>query len=157
VEVAKSIAADIREYGKIKRKKDSVNDKIIRNANWDAKRIPGTLKKVRAIGWHIREYGIAQVSMNLTDIEITPLHRAFVEVCDKARLNGVQVTGSELIGLVPLQAMLDAGTYFLRKGHHSMHIPEKEIINAAIKSLGLDELAPFDPNKKILEYLLEQK
>jgi len=157
VEVAKLIAADIRENGTVKREKDPVSGKIIRDANGDPQRIPGTLKKVRAIGWHIKEYGIAQVSMNLTDVQVTPMHRAFEEVCNKATEHDIQVTGSELIGLVPLQAMLDAGKYFLRKRHQSIHIPENEIIHTAIKSLGLDELAPFDPDKKIIEYLLKEK
>jgi len=157
VEVAKSIAADIRENGKVKREKDPINGKIVLDANGEAVRIPGTLKKVRAIGWHIKEYGIAQVSMNLTDVHITPMHRAFEEVCVKAIEHGTRVTGSELIGLVPLQAMLDAGSHFLRKGHYSIHIPENEIIHAAVKSLGLDELTPFNPDKKIIEYLLEEK
>jgi len=156
-DVAKSIAADIREYGRIKREKDSVNDKIISDANWKTKRIPGTLKKVRAIGWYIQEYGIAQVSMNLTDLQVTPVHKAFEEVCDKANAYGVRVTGSELIGLIPLQAMLEAGIYFLRKGHHSINISENEMIKKAISYLGLDELAPFDPHKKIIEYMLEEK
>jgi glutamate formiminotransferase / formiminotetrahydrofolate cyclodeaminase len=157
VEVAKSIAAAIRENGKVKREKDPVNGKIIRDVNGNPERIPGSLRKVRAIGWHIKEYGIAQVSMNLTDMNITPIHRAFEEVCDKALGHGVKVTGSELIGLIPLQAMLEAGRYFLRKGHHSIQIPETEIIHAAVKYLGLDELAPFDPHKKIIEYLLEER
>lgn len=156
VDIAKSIASDIRENGKIKREKDPVTGKIIRDSNGDPERIPGTLKRVRAIGWHIKEYGIAQVSMNLTDMNMTPMHRAFEEVCEKAIVNGARVTGSELIGLVPLEAMLDAGIHFLRKGHHSIHIPDSEIIHTAIKSLGLDKLVPFNPNEKIIEYLLEK-
>lgn len=157
VDIAKSIAADIRENGKVKREKDPETGKIIRDKNGDPERIPGTLKKVRAIGWHIKEYGIAQVSMNLTDIHITPMHKAFEEVCEKAVGHNVKVTGSELIGLIPLEAMLDAGIHFLKKVHHSINFSEREIIQTAVKSLGLDELAPFDHDKKIIEYLLEKR
>jgi glutamate formiminotransferase/formiminotetrahydrofolate cyclodeaminase len=150
VKVAKSIAAEIRDYVTLKHD----NDSIISNEDASREPIHGTLKNVRAIGWQIREYGIAQVSMNLTDVQVTPIQTAFEEVCDKAIMHGVKVTGSELIGLIPLKQMLDAGIYFLKKGHQSVNIPEKEIIGAAVKSLGLDELVPFDPDKKIIEYLL---
>ncbi len=155
VRLANSIAFDVREAGRVKRDGDPVTGKVIKDDQGDTIRIPGTLKKVRAIGWYIKEYGIAQISMNLTDITTTPIHQAFDEVCERASDRGIRVTGSELIGLIPLQAMLDAGKYFLRKQHRSVGIPDHEIIKIAIKSMGLDELAPFDPGKRIIEYLLE--
>jgi len=155
VRLANSIAFDIREAGRVKREGDPVTGKIVLDQHGEPVRIPGTLKKVRAIGWFIREYGIAQISMNLTDITVTSIHQAFDEVCDKAHERGIRVTGSELIGIIPLQAMLDAGKYFLRKQRRSVGIPDREIIKIAVKSLGLDELAPFDPGKRIIEYLLE--
>lgn len=152
---ANAIAFDIREAGRIQREGDPVTGKIVRGENGEPLRIPGSLKKVRAIGWFIKEYGIAQISMNLTDISATPVHAAFDEVCEKARERGLRVTGSELVGLIPLQAMLDAGKYFLRKQHRSAGISDEEIIKIAVKSLGLGDLAPFDPKKKIIEYLME--
>lgn len=154
VRLANSIAFDVREAGRIKREGDPITGKIILNEHGEPLRIPGTLKKVRAIGWFIKEYGIAQISMNLTDIMATPVHVAFDEVCERARERGIRVTGSELIGVIPLQAMLDAGKYFLQKQHRSVGISDREIIKIAIKSLGLDELAPFDPDKRIIEYML---
>lgn len=154
VRLANSIAFDIREAGRIKREGDPVTGKIILDEHGVPIRIPGTLKKVRAIGWFIKEYGIAQISMNLTDITATPVHQAFDEVCERARDRGIRVTGSELIGVIPLQAMLDAGKYFLQKQHRSVGISDREIIKIAIKSLGLDELAPFNPDKRIIEYIL---
>jgi len=157
VRLANSIAFDVREAGRIKREGDPVTGKIVKDEHGEPVRIPGTLKKVRAIGWYIREYGIAQISMNLVDINTTPVHMAFDEVCERARVRGIRVTGSELIGMIPLQAMLDAGKYFLRKQHRSVGIPDHEIIHIAVKSLGLDELTPFDPGKRIIEYLLENK
>jgi len=157
VRLANSIAFDIREAGRIKRDGDPITGKIIVDEHGEPVRIPGTLKKVRAIGWFIKEYGIAQISINLTDITITSVHQAFDEVCERARDRGIRVTGSELIGMIPLQAMLDAGKYFLQKQHRSIGIPDPEIIKIAVKSLGLDELAPFDPNKRIIEYFLEDK
>ena len=157
VRLANSIAFDVRETGRIQREGDPVNGKIIKNEFGEPVRIPGTLKKVRAIGWFIKEYGIAQISMNLIDITITPVHVAFDEVCERARDRGIRVTGSELIGMIPLQALLDAGTYFLRKQHRSVGIPDREIIRIAVKSLGLNELAPFDPEKRVIEYLLENR
>ena len=117
--------------------------------------IPGSLKACKAIGWFIDEYGIAQISINLTDITVTPVHVAFEEVCKKAQERGLRVTGSELVGVIPLQAMLDAGRYFLRKQSRSTGISDAEIIKIAVKSLGLDELYTFDPKKKIIEYILE--
>ena len=157
VRLANSIAFDIREAGRIKREGDPITGKIITDEHGEPVRIPGTLKKVRAIGWFIKEYGIAQISINLIDITTTSVHQAFDEVCERARDRGIRVTGSELIGMIPLQAMLDAGKYFLQKQHRSVGIPDREIIKIAVKSLGLDELAPFDPDKRIIEYFLEDK
>ena len=157
VRLANSIAFDVREAGRIKREGDPVVGKIIKDEHGEPLRIPGTLKKVRAIGWFIKEYGIAQISMNLTDIITTPVHKAFDEVCRRAQERGVRVTGSELIGLIPLDAILEAGKYFLRKQQRSTGIPDDEIIQIAIKSLGLDELSPFEPKKRIIEYLLDSE
>lgn len=154
---ANSIAFDVREAGRVVREGDQVTGKIVNDKNGQPLRIPGTLKKVRAIGWFIKEYGIAQISMNLTDITVTSMHQAFDEVAERARERGIRVTGSELIGVIPLQAMLDAGKYFLRKQQRSVGIPDEEIIKIAVKSLGLNELAPFDPKKRIIEYLIEDK
>ena len=153
---ANAIAFDIREAGRVKREGDTITGKIITDENGEPVRIPGTLKKTRAIGWYIEEYGVAQISINLTDISVTPVHFAFDEVCEKARLRGIRVTGSELIGLIPLQAMLDAGKYFLRKQQRSTGISDDEIIKIAIKSLGLNELSYFDPKKKIIEYVIAE-
>ena len=154
---ANSIAFDVREAGRVVREGDPVTGKIVNDANGEPMRIPGTLKKVRAIGWYIQEYGIAQISMNLTDITVTSMHEAFDEVSERARDRGIRVTGSELIGVIPLQAMLDAGKYFLRKQERSVGIADAEIIKIAVKSLGLDELAPFDPQKRIIEYLIDDQ
>jgi glutamate formiminotransferase/formiminotetrahydrofolate cyclodeaminase len=151
---ANSIAFDIREAGRIVREGDPISGKIVTNENGEPVRIPGTLKKVKAIGWYIEEYGIAQISINLTDISVTPIHMAFEEVCKKAQERGMRVTGSELVGLVPLEAMLEAGRYFLKKQQRSIGIPEREIIKIAVKSLGLDDLKPFLPEEKIIEYIL---
>lgn len=154
---ANAIAFDVREAGRVKREGDPLTGKIVTGESGEPVRIPGTLKKTRAIGWFIEEYGIAQISMNLTDITVTPVHVAFDEVCEKARERGIRVTGSELVGLIPLQAMLDAGKYFLHKQQRSTGISDEEIIKIAIKSMGLDELHPFDPKKKIIEYLIEEQ
>lgn len=154
---ANSIAFDVREAGRVVREGDPVTGKIVNDENGEPLRIPGTLKKVRAIGWFIKEYGVAQISMNLTDITVTSVHQAFDEVVERARERGIRVTGSELIGVIPLQAMLDAGKYFLRKQQRSVGIPDEEIIKIAVKSLGLDELAPFDPKKRIIEYLIDDQ
>jgi len=154
---ANSIAFDVREAGRILRDGDPVTGTIVNDANGQPIRIPGSLRKVRAIGWFIKEYGIAQISMNLTDITVTSMHQAFAEVEERARERGIRVTGSELIGVIPLQAMLDAGRYFLRKQMRSTGIPNEEIIKIAIKSLGLDELSPFDPKKRIIEYLIDNQ
>jgi len=142
---ANAIAFDVREAG--------------RNIEKDGKKInqPGTLKSVKAIGWFIEEYGVAQISMNLTNINITPVHIAFDEVCERATARGIRVTGSELVGLIPLKAMTDAGKYFLQKQKRSTGVSEKELIKIAIKSLGLDELGPFKPEERIIEYMLNDK
>lgn len=139
---ANAIAFDVREAGR----------NVVENGVKVNK--PGSLKCVKAIGWFIEEYGVAQISINLTNINVTPVHIAFDEVCRKADARGIRVTGSELVGLVPLKAMLDAGKYFLRKQKRSTGVSEKELIKIAVKSLGLDELAPFNPDEKIIEYLL---
>jgi glutamate formiminotransferase/formiminotetrahydrofolate cyclodeaminase len=152
---ANSIAFDVREAGRVLREGDPINGKIVNDENGKPITVPGSLKSVKAIGWYIEEYGIAQISMNLTNIEVTPLHVAFDEVCKKADARGMRVTGSELVGLVPLKAMLDAGKYFLLKQQRSVGVSEKELIRIAIKSMGLSELAPFNPEERIIEYLLK--
>jgi glutamate formiminotransferase/formiminotetrahydrofolate cyclodeaminase len=152
---ANAIAFDIRERGRIKRSGNPLTGPIVKDENGEPVSIPGRLKAVKGIGWYIEEYGIAQISYNLTNISITPIHVAFDETCKSAEERGLRVTGSELIGLVPLQALLDAGKYFLRKQNRSTGISESEIIKIAVKSLGLDELGPFDPKERIIEYMLE--
>jgi glutamate formiminotransferase/formiminotetrahydrofolate cyclodeaminase len=152
---ANAIAFDVREAGRVMREGDPVTGKVVTDENGKPKSIPGSLKSVKAIGWYIEEYGIAQISMNLTNIEVTPIHVAFDEVCKKAEERGIRVTGSELVGLIPLKAMLDAGKYFLRKQQRSVGVSENELIKIAIKSMGLDELGPFNPRERIIEYLLE--
>jgi glutamate formiminotransferase/formiminotetrahydrofolate cyclodeaminase len=152
---ANAIAFDIREKGRIKREGDPLTGPIIRDKNGNPVYEPGTLKHVKGIGWYIEEYGIAQLSFNLTNIQETPIHVAFEEAVKKAELRGLRVTGSELVGLVPLNSILDAGRYFLTKQKRSLGIPEEEIIKIAIKSLGLDELTPFNPRERIIEYMLE--
>jgi glutamate formiminotransferase/formiminotetrahydrofolate cyclodeaminase len=153
---ANSIAFDVREAGRVLREGNSLTGKVLLNENGQPKSIPGSLKAVKAIGWYIEEYGIAQISMNLTNINITPVHVAFDEVCEKARTRGIRVTGSELVGLIPLKAMLDAGKYFLKKQQRSLGVSERELIKIAVKSMGLDELAPFNPDERIIEYVLQQ-
>lgn len=152
--LANSVAFDVREAGRVKREGHPVLGELVLGADGEPIRIPGKLKATKAIGWFIEEYGIAQISMNLTNYLITPAHIAFDAVCESAQSRGLRVTGSELVGLIPLKAMLDAGTYFLEKQGRSLGVSEEELIHIAIKSLGLDELAPFDPNKKIIEYQL---
>jgi glutamate formiminotransferase/formiminotetrahydrofolate cyclodeaminase len=154
---ANSIAFDVREAGRVMREGDPISGKIITDAHGKPRSIPGSLKSVKAIGWYIEEYGIAQISMNLTNIEVTPVHKAFDEVCTKANDRGIRVTGSELVGLIPLKSMLDAGRYFLAKQERSTGVSEKELIRIAIKSMGLDELSPFKPEERIIEYLLKDK
>jgi glutamate formiminotransferase/formiminotetrahydrofolate cyclodeaminase len=154
---ANSIAFDVREAGRVKREGDPINGKIVTDSNGNPVNLPGSLKAVKAIGWYIEEYGIAQISMNLTNINITPVHIAFDEVCKKANERGIRVTGSEIVGLIPLKALLDAGKYFLEKQQRSTGVSEKELIKIAVKSMGLDELSPFNPNDRIIEYILKDK
>ncbi len=151
---ANAVAFDVREKGRVKREGHPLTGKIAKDEKGDPVYIPGTLKEVKAIGWFIEEYGIAQISMNLTNIGVTPVHVAFDEVCNKATKRGIRVTGSELVGLVPLKAMLDAGKYFLRKQKRSLGVSESELIKIAVKSMGLDELKPFHPKEKIIEYMI---
>jgi len=149
---ANAIAFDVREAGRPK--VDPVTKKTLKDEQGNELRIPGTLPKTKAIGWYIKEYGVAQVSMNLTDISVTPVHVAFDEVCKSATNRGMRVTGSELVGLVPLNAILDAGKHYLIKQQRSIGVSEEEMIKIAVKSLGLDELKPFNPKEKIIEYML---
>jgi glutamate formiminotransferase/formiminotetrahydrofolate cyclodeaminase len=152
---ANAIAFDVREKGRPMREKPIVG-KIIRNEQGEPIMIPGTLKGCKAIGWYIAEYGIAQVSMNITDIAQTPLHVAFEEVCRAAAARGVRVTGTEIVGLVPRSALLEAGKYFLRKQQRSLGITDQEIIDIAVRTMGLAELCPFKPEEKIVESLIEK-
>jgi len=154
---ANAIAFDIREAGRVKREGNPITGKKVLDDNGEPVRIPGKLKAVKGIGWFIEEYGIAQISYNLTNISITSMHEAFDETCKAANERGLRVTGSELIGLIPLKAMLDAGDYFLKKQNRSLGISEAEKIKIAVKSLGLDDLKPFNPNEKIIEYVLKDK
>ncbi|MDE7188748.1 MAG: glutamate formimidoyltransferase [Muribaculaceae bacterium] len=154
---ANAIAFDVREKGRPMREGGKVTGKPIKDADGNTIMIPGTLKGTKAIGWYIDEYGIAQVSMNITDLAATPLHLAFDEVCRAADARGVRVTGTEIVGLVPKRTLIDAGKYFLRKQQRSTGIPEREIIRIAIKSMGLDQLGEFDPQQKVIEYLIEDK
>ena len=148
---ANSVAFDIREAGRVKKKGDT----ILRDEQGEALREPGKLKSVKGIGWFIEEYGIAQVSMNLTKLNETTLHEAFEACCESANARGLRVTGSELVGLVPKNVMLEAGRYFLRKQGRSTGLSEKELIFIAVKSMGLDELAPFDANERVIEYKMQ--
>jgi len=148
---ANAVAFDVREAGRVKRE----NGQVVKDAHGQPVNIPGSLKSVKAIGWFIEEYGIAQISMNLTNIRMTPLHIAFDEVCERARDRGLRVTGSELVGLVPLQALTEAGKYFLRKQNRSVGVSEKALIDMAVRTMGLDELTPFKPEERVIEYLLQ--
>jgi glutamate formiminotransferase/formiminotetrahydrofolate cyclodeaminase len=154
---ANAIAFDIREAGRFKREGNPITGKKVLDANGEPIRVPGKLKAVKGIGWYIEEYGIAQISYNLTNISITPMHIAFDETCKSAERRGLRVTGSELIGLIPLKAMLDAGDFYLKKQQRSLGISEEEKIKIAVKSLGLDDLKPFNPDEKIIEYVLKSK
>jgi len=151
---ANSIAFDIREAGRVKRTGNPITGKKELDTNGEPLRIPGKLKAVKGIGWFIEEYGIAQISYNLTNISITSMHEAFDESCKAANSRGLRVTGSELVGLVPLQAMLDAADFYLNKQQRSLGISESEKVKIAVKSLGLDDLKPFNPDEKIIEYVL---
>ena len=152
---ANAIAFDIRENGRAKTENGKVNGKKVLDKDGNVVREPGKLKAVKGIGWFIEEYGIAQISYNLTNISITSMHEAFDETCKSANKRGLRVTGSELIGLIPLQAMLDAGDFYLKRQKRSLGISHKEKIKIAVKSLGLDDLKPFIPEEKIIEYVLK--
>lgn len=152
---ANAIAFDVREKGRPERIGNPITGEIKRDENGKPVMRPGTLKGTKAIGWYIKEYGIAQVSMNITDINATPLYVAFDEVCRAAQARGLRVTGTEIVGLVPERAVIDAGKYFLRKQHRSTGIPAEDILNIAIKSMGLDDLRPFVPKEKVIEYMLD--
>ena len=151
---ANAIAFDVREKGRPKREGNPITGKIIKDANGNPVMIPGTLKGTKAIGWFIKEYGIAQVSMNITSIRETPLHVAFEEVCKKAAARGIRVTGTEIVGLVPKSVLIDAADYYLAKQQRSLGIDEAEKMKIAIKSMGLDDLKPFDPAEKVIEYMI---
>lgn len=154
---ANSIAFDIRERGRVKREGNPITGKVVTDEHGNKVYTPGTLKSVKGIGWYIEEYGIAQISLNLTNVSNTPVHVAFEEASRKAAERGVSVTGSELVGLVPLKALLDAGKYFLRKQQRSVGVSEAELIKIAVKSLGLDDLKPFNPKEKIIEYMIAEE
>jgi glutamate formiminotransferase/formiminotetrahydrofolate cyclodeaminase len=154
---ANAIAYDVREKGRPKREGDLLTGRIIYDENGEKIMVQGSLKSVKAIGWYIEEYGITQISMNLTDISVTPLHVAFDEVCRKAEARGVRVTGSEIVGLVPLRSILEAGRYFLHKQHRSSGVSDGELIRIAVRSMGLNEIHPFKPEEKIIEYIMEEK
>ena len=153
---ANSIAFDVRENGRIKREGNPITGKIVYDENGKKARVPGSCKGVKAIGWFIEEYGVAQISMNITNISDTSLHKAFEECRKSANNRGIRVTGSELVGLVPLSVMLDAGKYFLKQQRRSVGVSEAELIKIAVKSLGLDEIAPFEPSRRIIEYRLRE-
>ncbi|MBN2112597.1 MAG: glutamate formimidoyltransferase [Acidimicrobiia bacterium] len=152
---ANAVAFDVRERGRVLRRGDAFTGEVLRDPDGNPLWQPGTLPAVKAIGWYLEEFGIAQVSMNLTDISVTPIHLAFEEVCEKAAARGLRVTGSEIVGLVPLRAMLDAGRHFLAKQQRSLGVPDEEVVHIAVRSLGLDDLKPFDPHQKIIEWRLE--
>ena len=154
---ANAIAFDVREKGRPVREGNPITGKIVRDADGNPVMRPGTLKGTKAIGWYIDEYGIAQVSMNITNIAQTPLHKAFDEVCRCAQNRGLRVTGTEIVGLVPKRVLVDAGRYFLEKQQRSVGIPEQDIIDMAVRSMGLDDLRPFNPREKVIEFLIEDK
>jgi glutamate formiminotransferase/formiminotetrahydrofolate cyclodeaminase len=152
---ANSVAFDVREQGRVQTEDGTPGGKAVLDANGDPIRIPGMLKHVKAIGWFVKEYGIAQVSMNLTNIEETPVHAAFDACCESAAKRGLRVTGSEIVGMVPKKCLVDAGRYFLRKQKWSEGVSDEELIDIAIRSMGLSELKPFDPNEKVIEFKIE--
>ena len=154
---ANAVAFDLREAGRIKREGGKLTGKVLKDKNNNPLRIPGYFKNLKGIGWFIDEYGIAQISYNINNINTTPLHEVFDKTCERAQVRGMRVTGSELIGLVPKKVLLDAGKYYLAKQNRSKAIPESQIIHIAVKSLGLDELSPFDPNSRIIEYMIDEK
>jgi len=151
---AMAVAFDVREKGRPAREGGSLTGKIIKDEAGKTVWIPGTLKGCKAIGWFIEEYGIAQVSMNITDMNVTPLHVAFEEVCRAAAARGLRVTGTEIVGLVPKRVLVDAGKFYLEKQQRSLGVPEEELIKIAVKSLGLNDLKPFNPKEKVIEYLM---
>jgi glutamate formiminotransferase / formiminotetrahydrofolate cyclodeaminase len=152
---ANSVAFDVREQGRVLRDGDPISGEIMTDENGEPIRIAGACKAVKGIGWYIEEYGLAQVSMNLTNINITALHTVFEECCKSADTHGLRVTGSELVGLVPKKVLTDAGRFFLMKQRRSVGVGDDELIRIAVKTLGLDELTPFDPKRRIIEYQLE--
>jgi glutamate formiminotransferase/formiminotetrahydrofolate cyclodeaminase len=152
---ANSVAFDVREQGRVQTEDGTPSGKPLMDANGEPIRIPGMLKHVKAIGWFVKEYGIAQVSMNLTNIEETPLHAAFDACCESAASRGLRVTGSEIVGMVPKKCLVDAGRYFLRKQKWSEGVSDEELIDIAIRSMGLSELKPFDPKEKVIEFKIE--
>jgi glutamate formiminotransferase/formiminotetrahydrofolate cyclodeaminase len=152
---ANSVAFDVREQGRVQTEDGTPSGKPVLDANGEPVRIPGMLKHVKAIGWFVKEYGIAQVSMNLTNIEETPLHAAFDACCESAVNRGLRVTGSEIVGMVPKKCLVDAGRYFLRKQKWSEGVSDEELIDIAIRSMGLSELKPFDPKEKVIEFKIE--
>lgn len=154
---AMAVAFDVREKGRPAREGGSLTGKILKDAEGQTVWIPGTLKGCKAIGWYIEEYGIAQVSMNITDINTTPLHVAFEEVCRAAAARGLRVTGTEIVGLVPKRVLLETGRYYLEKQQRSLGISEDETIKIAVKSLGLSDLKPFNPREKVIEFLMEDE
>lgn len=152
---ANSIAFDVREQGRVQTEDGTPGGKPVLDGNGEPVRIPGMLKHVKAIGWFVKEYGIAQVSMNLTNIEETPVHAAFDACCESAAERGLRVTGSEIVGMVPKKCLVDAGRYFLRKQKWSEGVSDEELIDIAIRSMGLSELKPFDPKEKVIEFKIE--
>ncbi len=152
---AMAVAFDVREKGRKAREGGSLTGKLLKDENGEQIWIPGTLKGCKAIGWYIDEYGIAQVSMNITDIDATPLHVAFEEVSRAAAARGLRVTGAEIVGLVPKRVLLEAGRFYLEKQQRSLGIPEEEIVRIAVKSMSLDDLKPFNPKEKVIEYLMD--
>jgi glutamate formiminotransferase/formiminotetrahydrofolate cyclodeaminase len=153
---ANAVAFDLRESGRPRREGNPLTGKIVTDAAGEPVMLPGALKAVKAIGWYIPEYGIAQVSMNLTNLRVTPLHAAFDAACRCAEARGLRVTGSELVGLIPRGALLDAGRHYLRKQQRSLGVAEPELLKLAVRSLGLDEVAPFNPEERVIEYRLER-
>lgn len=153
---ANAVAFDIREAGRIKREANLLSGKILKDENGEPLRQAGLFKHVKGIGWYIKEYGIAQISYNLTNINVSPLHKVFDKTCERAQARGLRVTGSELVGLVPKKVLIDAGVHFLKKQERSIGISEHEIMKIAIKTLGLDELSPFIPEERVIEYMLDE-
>jgi glutamate formiminotransferase/formiminotetrahydrofolate cyclodeaminase len=153
---ANAVAFDVRERGRVKRTGDPLTGEIVRGPDGEPQYEPGALQGVKGIGWYIEEYGVCQVSMNLTDISVTPIHAAFEAVAESAASRGMRATGSEIVGMVPLRAMLEAGRYYLARQQRSLGVPDEEIVRIAIRSMGLDEFGPFDPRERIIEWRLEE-